>query len=64
MPLDGSDDDDDRRHHDQTQGDDEHTDGAQTGWTSKCVRGHARFMLAVWAGGGAQAASCLVITVC
>ena len=25
------------------------------------MRGYARFMLAVWAGGGAQAASCLVI---
>ena len=51
----------DNRHHYETQSGREHTDGAQTGWTSKCVRGYARFMLAVWAGGGAQAASCLVI---
>ena len=26
-------DDDDHRHHDETEGDDEHTDGAQIGWT-------------------------------
>ena len=58
---DGDGDDDDHRRRDGTQGDDKHTDAAQTGWTSKCVRGYARFMLAVWAGGGAQAASCLVI---
>ena len=55
------DDDDERRHRDDTRGVDERTDGAQTGWTSCCVRGYARFMLAVWAGRGAQAASCLVI---
>ena len=55
------DDDDDHRHHDDTLGDDEHTDAAQTGWTSKCVRGYAQFMLAFGAGGGAQAASCLVV---
>ena len=54
-----ADDDDDHRHRDETHSDDEHTDGAQTGWTSKCVRGYARYMLAVWAGGGSQAASCL-----
>ena len=54
-----SDDDDEHRH--RTRGVDERTDGAQTGWTSCCVRGYARFMLAVWAGRGAQAASCLVI---
>ena len=56
-----SDDDDEHRHRDDTRGVDERTDGAQTGWTSYCVRGYARFMLAVWAGRGAQAASCLVI---
>ena len=39
----------------------EQTDAAQIGWTSTCGRGYARFMLAVWAGRGAQAASCLVI---
>ena len=54
-------DDDEHRHRDDTRGDDDHTDVAQTGWTSNCVRGYARFMLAVWAGRGAQAASCLVI---
>eukprot|EP00959_Pyramimonas_sp_CCMP1952_P456441 9473167-Pyramimonas_sp.AAC.1 len=41
----------------------ERTDAAPTGWTSTCGRGHARFMLDVWAVGGAQAASCLVILV-
>ena len=55
------DDDDERRHHD-TRGDDDHAQGGQTGWTSTGVRGYARFMLAVWAGRGAQAASCLVIS--
>ena len=40
-----------------TEGDDEHTDGAQTGWTFECVRGYALLMLAVWTGRGAQAAS-------
>ena len=59
--VDDDEDDDDNRHHDETQSGREHTDGAQTGWTSKCVRGYARLMLAVWAGGGAKAASCLVI---
>ena len=54
-------DDDEHRHRDDTRGDDDHTDVAQIGWTSNCVRGYARFMLAVWAGRGAQAASCLVI---
>ena len=53
--------DDEHRRRDDTRGDDDHTDVAQTGWTSNCVRGYARFMLAVWAGRGAQAASCLVI---
>ena len=53
---DDDDDDDERRHRDDTRGVDERTDGAQTGWTSCCVRGYARFMLAVWAGRGAQAA--------
>ena len=52
----GDDDDDDHRHRDETHSADDHTDGAQTGWTSKCVR-----VLPVWAGGGAQAAICLVI---
>ena len=60
---DDDDDDDDNRHYDETQSGRGHTDGAQTGWTPKCARGYARFMLAVWAGGGAQAASCLVIWV-
>ena len=65
-PADGDDDDDedgddDNRRHDETQSGREHTDGAQIGWTSRCVRGYARFLLAVWAGCGAQAASCLVI---
>ena len=55
------DDDDRHRHRDETHGDHEHTDGAQTGWTLKFLWGYARFMLAVWFGGGAQAASCLVI---
>ena len=32
------------------------------GWTSKCARGYARFLLSVWAGGGVQAASCRVIS--
>ena len=59
-----SDDDDEHRHRDDTRGVDERTDGAQTGWTSYCVRGYARFMLAVWAGRGAQAARCLVISFC
>ena len=54
--------DDEHLRRDDTRGDDDHTDVAQTGWTSNCVRGYARFMLAVWAGRGAQAASCLVIT--
>ena len=58
---DDDDDDDEHRHRDDTRGVDEHPDGAQTGWTSYCVRGYARFMLAVWAGRGAQAASCPVI---
>ena len=53
--------DDEHRRRDDTRGDDDHTDVAQAGWTSNCVRGYARFMLAVWAGRGAQAASCLVI---
>ena len=53
------DDDDERRHHD-TRGDDDHAQGGQTGWTSTGVRGYARFMLAVWAGRGAQSASCLM----
>ena len=53
--------DDEHRRRDDTRGDDDHTDVAQKGWTSNCVRGYARFMLAVWAGRGAQAASCLVI---
>ena len=56
---DDDDDDEEHRHHDDTKGDDERADGAQTGWTSTCVRGYARYMLAVVAGGGAQAASCL-----
>ena len=43
----GGGDDDDHRRHDETQGDDEHADGAQTGWKSKCIRGYARYMLAV-----------------
>ena len=55
--------DDDHRHYDETQGDDEHTDGAQSGRTSKCVRSYARSMLAVWAVGGAPTAGCLVIRV-
>eukprot|EP00959_Pyramimonas_sp_CCMP1952_P363973 7621828-Pyramimonas_sp.AAC.1 len=32
-----------------------------TGWTSKCARGFAQCVLAVWAGGRAEAASCPVI---
>ena len=60
--CDAADDDDyEHRHRDDTRGDDEQTQAAQTGWTSTCVRGYARFMLAVWAGRGAHAASCLVI---
>ena len=39
----------------------DHADVAVPVWTSDCERGYARFMLAVWAGRGAQAASCLVI---
>ena len=54
--------DDEHRRRDDTRGDDDHTDVAQAGWTSNCERGCARFMLAVWAGRGAQAASCLVIS--
>ena len=34
--------DDDHRHLAGTQGDDEHADGAQSGWTSKCVPVYAR----------------------
>ena len=49
------------RHCDDTRDDYDHADVAVTVWTSDCVRGYARFMLAVWAGRGAQAASCLVI---
>ena len=60
---DSDDDDDEHRHRDDTRGVDERTDGAQTGWTSCCVRGYARFMFAVWVGRGAQAAGCLVIAV-
>ena len=42
--------DDEHLRRDDTRGDDDHTDVAQTGSSSNCVRGYARFMLAVWAG--------------
>ena len=46
---------------DEAAAEDEQADEVQSDWPSRFLQGCARFMLAVCAGGEAQAASCLVI---
>ena len=53
--------DDDHRHHDDTQGDDEHTDAAQTGWTPTRLPRRSEVVVVLAAAAVALAAAAIAV---